>query len=283
MSEDKMNEEDIIAQLAKAGKDLESGEAVAEESSEAKAAEIDTSKYTEFEQEQMKLGWKPDGEKSAEEWARAKPLYDEIKNRGKQLSKMQEAIDQLTSHMKKQEEIAYQKALKKLNKEKQDAIERGDVQEVMEVEKKYEEMNQQPKEPPAEVKQFFDKYSDIFNSSNYDEMQIAEFAYARDKQLGAKGLPLDQHMKTLEEHMKKQFPNYFGYEKEVVARNDSGVESTTSAAVAGHRPVKSGKLTFNDLTDEQKAVARNFEQLNIMSIDEYLTSIKDEKEYDSKH
>ena len=259
---DIVKDADLIEEIKEAGEKL------------TKDVEVDvkTSEYTEFEQEQMKLGWKPDGEKSAEEWSRSKPLYDEIKNRGKQLAQMQKAIDQLTEHMKKTEDAAYKKALAKLNKEKQEAIERGDVEGVMEVEKKFNETQKalEQQAPPPEVEQFWNKYEKLFSSADYEEMEIAAFIRQRDNELAVRNMSPGDHMKVLEEHMLKKFPNYFNAGKEVIDRDDSGVESIDNSRKMNRK----GKLTFKDLTDSEKEVARNFEKCGIMKIEDYISEVQ---------
>ncbi len=51
-----------------------------------------------IEEEAQAKGWKEDGEKSAEEFLRAEPLYDELKERGKKLNKQEKEILELKDY-----------------------------------------------------------------------------------------------------------------------------------------------------------------------------------------
>jgi hypothetical protein len=72
-----------------------------------KKAETNEKILTDFEKEQQAKGWNPEGEKSAEEWLRAQPLYDEIKKRGKEIKQLQRTVDNMKSVMEKQTKLAY--------------------------------------------------------------------------------------------------------------------------------------------------------------------------------
>lgn len=227
--------------------------------------------YTEFEKEQMEKGWNPDGVKSAEEYARTEPLYEEIKARGKQLKQMQKAIDSLTEHMTKQEKLAYNRALETLRREREDAILRGDLQTVTQIENEQTRLTTVPESIP-EADAFTEKYGHIFQSPGFEEMEIAEFVKQRDIDLMSRKLSPKDHMKTLEDHMVKRFPNYFN-KKEVVSRSYSSVEMGDGDNVA--RKSSSRKFSFNDLSYEQKKVAQDFKSRGIMTVEKYIKDLVD--------
>jgi len=231
--------------------------------------------YTEFEKEQMEKGWNPDGPKSAEEYSRSQPLYDEIKARGKQIKQMQKTLDSLTEHMSKQEKLAYEKALETLRQEKEEAIQRGDVHGVMDVEQRQNNMLAEAKEQKQEVipeaEAFAEKYEHIFKSADFDEVEITKFVMERDSELMAKNLSPKQHMELLESHMLKKFPNYFGNGKETVTRGNQSVESGNGSNVVGKS--SKSKYTFHDLNPEQRRVARDFEKYGIMKVGAYIKQL----------
>ena len=66
-----------------------------------KADEQQHNTLTEFEQEQHAKGWNPGGPKSAEEWARSEPLYEEIKRRGKENKQLQRTLESLKDMLDK--------------------------------------------------------------------------------------------------------------------------------------------------------------------------------------
>lgn len=229
--------------------------------------------FTELEQEQLAKGWDPDGVKSAEEFARAEPLYEKIKAQSKELKQTKRAVDELKALMQKQEKLAYQKALDTLRQEKDEAILRGDLSTVREIEKQQQEMDNAPQPVAAPVADFLERYGDLFKSTDYEEMKIVEFVTRRDSELMRRKLPPEEHVKLVEEHMMKEFPNYFGAGKETVGRAQ-GVEAGLGSNVAG-KPSAIKKHTFHSLSDEQKKVARDFEKLGIMKTDEYIKSLVD--------
>lgn len=275
-------EDEIKSALAAEGIDASDAVNKAQET-ETQAKESTHSEekqYTSFEQEQIEKGWNPEGVKSAEEWSRSEPLYEEIKARGKEIKRMQKALDALTEHMTKQEKIAYDKALKTLSQEKEDAILRGDVKAVQQIEQQHIELTT-PKEIKKipEADEFTERYEHILNSANFEEMEIAAFVYSRDKELMDRKLSPAEHMKTLESHMLKKFPSYFnkGKEEEVVDRARSRTvetgEGSNVSRVSGKK-----KFNFHDLSPEQKQVARDFEKFGVMKIDKYIEQLIELKE-----
>lgn len=195
------------------------------------------------------------------------PLQEKINSQNKEIEQMKNAVDKFKELMDKQEKVAYNKALETLRMEKEEAILRGDVQAVMDIEKQQTNMN--VAETPVAVTNFLQKYDKIFNSYGYEEMKIAEFAKRRDVDLLKLGLSPDEHVKVVEEHMKLEFPNYFGNQKEQVNRNSESIESGIGSNVARKSTNKS-KITFHDLSDDEKKVARDLEKSGAMKIDDYL-------------
>ena len=268
-------EDSIKESLAAEG--IDASEALEKAHEVTEVSHTDTSReYTEFEQEQMAKGWKPDGVKSAEEYARTEPLYEEIKARGKQLKQMQKAIESLTEHMTKQEKLAYEKALETLRQEKNDAIYRGDVQAVAQIEQEQHRLTTPPPVRVPEADAFTEKYEKLFKSSGFEEMEIVKFIEQRDIDLMARKLSPAEHMAMLEDHMLKKFPHYFGGSKETVDRASHGVETGQGSNVA--RKSTRTKYTFNDLSPEQRQVARDFEKFGIMKVDDYIKQLVELKE-----
>lgn len=269
-----MSIEDTIKQTLKE-QGIDASEAI-EKAHEQEAPAVDDSHhsdrdFSEFEREQMAKGWNPDGVKSAEEYSRTEPLYEEIKSRGKQLKQMQKAIDALTQHMSKQEKIAYDKALHTLRQERHEAIARGDIRDVERIEAETQQLLTPPPVAIPEAEAFKEKYENIFNSANYEEMEIVKFLQERDVELMSRNLAPAEHMKTLEQHMLKKFPSYFG-QKEVVNRNDtSSVETGNSSNVV--KKSSRSRFSLHDLNNEQKQVARDFEKFGIMKVDEYIKQL----------
>lgn len=233
---------------------------------------------TEFEQEQASRGWNPKGKKSAEEWARSEPLYEEIKQRGKQIKNLQRTVDELKQFMSRQEEQAYKRALAELSAQRNQAIRNGDVELVNEIEKQSAELNPQKNTAAVEpdvVSDFKQRHADWLESTDFEHMQMSDWLYKHDVELGKRGLPPEQHMKLLEEHLIKQFPGHF--KKDTLQEDEeyTNINSVERSSYESDTKASSKKkFSFQDLNNYQKQVARDFERLGVMKIDEYIKQLQ---------
>lgn len=243
---------------------------------------------SEFEQEQVAKGWDPDGEKTAEEFARAEPLYGEISKRGKRLKEKDREIDdlrqtmnELKEHlakqqqsMQQQQQIGYQRALEELYERRVDAIEAGNVQEVANLDQQINEtssqmQNIQRQELPAPAKAFYERNKDWLESKDATAFEIREYADKRDKDLTRFNLPLDEHVRILEGDIQKKFADRFG---------ETAVNSPTVQAVEANTKTNTprrSKYTINDLSDIQKACCNRFVKNGIMTAQQYIQQLVD--------
>lgn len=234
------------------------------------AAPSEEKQYTEFEREQMSKGWNPDGPKSAEEWDRHEHLYTEIKKRGKQIKTLHRTVEELREHMQKQEQRAYERALAELTREKHKATRDGDYALVEALEKEQQSLKpvEMVQQLPASVIEFQEKHAKWLNGVSYEEMEMANWTLKRDQELAKKNLDPDQHMALLEEHLFKQFPDYFGHKE---AKKTIAVESGRSDAASA--PRSTHKKSFNDLNETQKKICRDFERMGVMTKDQYVSQL----------
>src|SRR5260221_586255 len=228
---------------------------------------------TEFEQEQKTKGWNPDGPKSAEEWARAKPLYDEIEKRGDRLKRMERTIEEMKSLMSKQEHAAYQRAMTELMKNRDAAIALGDVTAVKNLERQM--ASTQPaisqQQIPSATQEFMQRNKDWYEGTSYEAMKMTQFAKQRDNELASKNLSPDEHMAILEEHIQKEFPKYFNKEDDRQSSSQAVESGTGDSNVV--RTVGKKKYTLKDLNSYQKQAARDFERLGVIKVDEYIEQL----------
>lgn len=232
----------------------------------------DESKLSDIEHKAKEKGWNPDGEKSAEEFLRAEPLYDEIKARGKEIKELKQTLDELKGHMDKQQELGYQKALHELKAQRVDAIEMGDVKNVNELDQQIKEYEQNLNVQPAvlpEVAAFQDRNKEWIEDPSYEAQQIREFAHQRDQELAQFNLPPEEHLKMIESDIRKKFKSR--YASDEGSRKGMAVE--TDAAPA--KPVHKKRYKFSDLNAEQKKCARHFEKRGIMKVEDYIKSLVD--------
>ena len=237
--------------------------------------EEDTSRV---EKEALQKGWKADGPKSAEEFLRAEPLYDELKQRGKDIKELKETVSEMKTLMAQQREAGYEQALGDLERLKADAIRAGDVDTVSGLDdqiKTYEtELGNIPGEPVTpnempEVKSFYNQNKFWIEDTSHAAQQIREFAQKRDLELVPFKLAAQKHLDIIQQDIEKQFPDTF---KSTSDTPKAVVESDKTDTV---RIVsKKGKLSFADLSPEQKKCARHFEKNGVMSVEKYIDELK---------
>lgn len=220
---------------------------------------------TDFEKEQQHKGWNPQGEKSAEEWLRAQPLYEEIKQRGKEIKQLKRTVDSLKEVMDKQKKLAYDQAIYDLENKRNNAEVIGDVVKAQAIQQEIENTQQEaaaPQELPQEAYDFAERNASWMQGTTYEEMEIARFAKDRDLELAIKNLDPIKHIKTLEEHLHKKFPDYFGVN---IKPESQLVESSSSSGVFANKNKK--RYTINDLNPAQKKIIYDFERSGIITQD----------------
>jgi len=237
-------------------------------------AENATSEFTEVENQAIELGWKPDGPKSAEEFIRAQPLYDELKKRGKEIKKLNSRLEELTNHVSGLKKAGYKEKLDLLSAEREDAVARSDLDtlnylddELYNLKSEMSQVEEEHPEAPPEAMEFIHKYENVFKDYSLEAEEVKNFVAERDVQLASHNLEPDIHIKTLEKDMKAKFPKFFEVK---------GKEPTVSAVESDSRPVttkRRAKFTFSDLTHHQKEICKGFERKGIMSTDEYIKQL----------
>jgi hypothetical protein len=226
----------------------------------------------EFEKEQKAKGWNPEGTKSAEEWARAEPLYQEIKARGKENKQMRRTINELKAHMEKLESHAYDRALRDLEKEHKTAVYNGDEEEAQRIQQEKDNLVK-PEPIPEAVVEFQEAHADWLQDKSFEALEMQRWVVQRDADLVAYNLSPQEHMALLDEHVRQKFPDYFNpppEQEKVVSRAavESGYDSNVSNPTGRKK-----KFSLGDLNPEQKQTAQDFEKMGVMSIDEYIKQL----------
>lgn len=276
-----MSEDEIVAQINKELSDqgitpeVEVAPVAAvlpEEDVEEPKAEVSPKskkrELTEFEKEQMKDGWNPNGEKSAEEFARAGKLYREITKRGDEIQELKQTINEMKSFMDKQRQAGYDQALKELQHQRVEAISMGNVEEVDEIESQIRSM-EAPEAKPATptvhpaVAAFNKRYDDLIQDHSLEAFKIKEFLGKRAADLDQSGLDPEKAIQILESDMKAEFPARFGDPGSLTVERGSSLGASKSK----------GRHQFSDLTKEQKDCARHFVNQGIMTVEEYIKQL----------
>lgn len=231
------------------------------------------------EDEARKKGWRPDGgELSAQEFLAREPLYKELKALRKEMKDRDKAIKSLVEFNKKTEKVGYEKALQELQMAKRDAITESNVEAVEEIDKlildKQIEMSQveAPTELPTEVVEFVDRNASWAKGTSAEDIEMQKKAHALDNAIAkANGGYTDAraHLVEVENAMKALYPHRFEQSKE---KQPSPVMAESRQATGSAASAKKGKLTWTDLTPEEKRMAHYFKQSG-GSVEEYLDKL----------
>lgn len=245
-----------------------------------------------------KYGWDPNGKKGAEEYI--KFALDKFPERGEALSmqnkkleakdtelhEMKVTLDQLASDFKNQKEMAYQQALEDLKHQKRQAVSRGDTETFDKLEayqmnletskqqelidKNQHQVDNGQRQVDDALKQFNEK-NKWFVGTTFDEIDMQAYAKQIDNVISVRRLPIDEHLRFVEEAVQKKFPGYF---REVEEMEPSAVESVQHEENA---PVRSRRkvFTINDLTEAQRLAAKYLSDRKQMTVDEYIKRLVD--------
>ena len=229
-------------------------------------------------------GWKPEGKKSASDYI--KFALEKLPERGEalsaqsktieakesELSMMKATLEELSGHMKKQKEVAYNEAMAAFKEQKRQAILNGDVDAVDALEASIAPQQEEKHEVHPSISAFEEANSSWLNGDSYEELEMQDWVERHGMLLGKKQLPPEVHMKRLEQDLHKKFPAYFEAEAEEDEVVHSSVESAGGSSVAG---VKSNnkKYTFANLSDTQKQVAKYLQDSGHMKIEEYIKEL----------
>jgi hypothetical protein len=247
----------------------------AEEKEVLKESVEDTASLSDVEEEATKKGWKPDGLKSADEFLRAEPLYEEIKKRGKEYKALKTQFDELAKHVSALKKSGYEKRLEHIQTEREEAIARSDVasvdyldEELSNIQGEMQKDAQPPIHPAAAA--FEERHHDILTDYSLEAQAIKEFIVQRDQQLMTFNLDPEVHIQTLEKDLQSKFPRQFEAE--------TGEQEQAPAVESDSRPVttkKKSKYTFADLSQDQKSIYKYMEKRGVMSGPDYIKQLQE--------
>lgn len=229
-----------------------------------KVEKIEEVAPTEKEQKAMDLGWRPkdeyEGEKrwvDAEEFLERQELYDGIHKANRKAKKLEKVVETLLVHNKKIEEVAVQKALDALKQEKKDAAKDNDIERVVIIDEKIEQIKETSKgnkvvEPPVQhVLDEFKENNPWFDpeSPDYDE-DMETYAHGVGTKL-ERSHPDWAHEKLLSE-VAKQTKKAF--EHKLQNTNRKTPNKVSGKSTNDSTPPKEKKITYDDLTPEGKSM-----------------------------
>ena len=245
------------------------------EETEKESVLLEPDNKSDAEAEALSKGWKPDGPKSAEEFLRAEPLYEEIKRRGKEAKELKAQLAELTRHVAGLKKAGYETKIDQMQDQRQQAIVRSDVDSVdyydNELQKLKTEMQTdveiQQLHPAAQ--EFLERHKELQSDYSLEAQEVKDFISRRDKELFVHNLDPYVHIQTLEKDLQKQFPARYKSSAQV-AHQVSAVESD-AAPVASK--AKKGQFAYSDLTRDQKQVCQRLIKRGVMTKEAYIKQI----------
>ncbi|OHD28154.1 MAG: hypothetical protein A2Y38_15595 [Spirochaetes bacterium GWB1_59_5] len=220
-------------------------------------------------------GWRPleefDGDPEhwvdAKEFVKRAPLYEKNHKLKRELTEMKATIHELKGHIGKVSEAAYNKAVKDLQAQRDEAIDIGDRDQVKELDKAIKEAETlKPSQP--DVHPAIAAWEKVNKEWFYADPEITDFGMSR-AQAHLRKHPEDFEgaMEVMEAACKREFPGKCGDEKK------SERKPAPPAVEGGSSP--GAKRTFgeSDLTDEQRKVMSRFVRQGVMSKEEYIKDL----------
>lgn len=236
----------------------------------------------------LKHGWNPDGKKSSKEYieyavanfstkiAALDTQNKVIVDKDRKVAELEVVLNQLTSDMEKQKQLAYDQAVNDLKNQRKEAIKNGDVdlvERIDDAQVKIEENKQEQQQSYDQLKQ--NAYNDVLianfrkNNANWidgnseDELDMQVYARQLENAMSAKGIGLEEQLSKLENAVKKKYSDYFAEVSKYSAVEGGGSNETTVS--------KSKKeFTFNDLNAEQKTAAKYLADKKVTTIETYI-------------
>lgn len=225
------------------------------------------------EEKARAAGWKPlaefDGD--PEKWIDAKefvsraPLYEKNHKLTRQVAELQKTMHDMKQHMSKVSQAAYDKAVRDLTAQRDEAIELGDKAQVKEIDKALKEA-EAIKTPADDVHPAIKAWEADNATWFYADKEISNFgmAYAQNYLLQNPD-DFDGAMTNMEKAIKKAFPEKFENQR----RKDPPAVETGGKG--------EHKKTFgrSDLNDEQRKVMDRFVRNGVMTEADYIKDLVD--------
>jgi len=219
-----------------------------------------------IEQQAANKGWREGGPKSAEEFLRAEPLYDELKVRGKEIKELKATLDELKAHMNRQQASESDRLRTAVTQARLDAIQKGDVKAVDAADKQLQQFAPIKPQLDTHVQSFLDRNNAWLKDPSYEGQQMRNFAQQRDKELISFKLSAEEQVRVIDKDLRTKFPHRF----DDTGGTSQSVESDASPAMSQK---VSGKHTFDSLSPAQKIAARHFEKRGVMTKEKYIQSL----------
>ena len=222
-----------------------------------------------------KLGWKLDGELSANDFIlKSRDIQDSmrghINEQKKQISDLGSSVEALRVHNEKvykAEVTQLKEELNTLKVEKKEAIEEGDVEKVDELDGKIDNVKDAMTKPDVKQESINNPEFDTWVGDNAWYKTDSEMAkYADTIADQNPGASFERILSLVTKKTKEMFPDKF----EVQTTSQKVVSPVEGAG----RKITNQNFTKSDLTDNQRATMSQFVRQGIMTEKQYITDIQ---------
>lgn len=234
----------------------------------------------------LEQGWVPkddfQGEEhkwvDAGEFLRRGELFGKIDAQNRELKETRKTLQALEQHYLKVQETEYKRALTDLKKQKKEALIENDVEAVLDVDEKIDELKdeqlkqaqqsarqaaaQQTSEPHPEFVAWTSKNSWYENSK-----PMRAFADARGQELSGEGKSPSEVLRLIAEEVRKEFPNKFYNPKR---EEPSSVEGGTNSKQSSNNKI--------ELSELETQIMKKLVGQGVLTKDAYMADIKKQRE-----
>jgi hypothetical protein len=239
--------------------------------------QVQAPQYSDVEQAAIEKGWRPKEDytgdptkwRSAETFLALDEPLKRIESQSKELKKVREALEALSSHHKKVKEVEYNRALKHLQDARKEAFRNGETEQAFQIEERIEELKTEkeniivpdvPQEPTIAPE--FQEWVEA-NSWYQTSKTMRAAADAIGIELHSQGLTSKQVLKQVEEEIKKEFPHKF--------QNPKTTKPNTVEASSRGSPRQSESI---DLSPDERKIMESIVRTGIMTKEQYLKELK---------
>ena len=217
--------------------------------------------YSDLEKTAMDIGWDPNGKKDAKSF-----IIDGQKMRNEKITDLYELHADMKELMKQQKEHAYEQARKDLLAQRDEAIQRGDLDEVRKLDRDEGELKvRQAIQNEANA---FMKRNTWYSGLSKEERAMQKACAEIDVALAKKMLPPNEHFAALEKAVQEEFPDYFNLSS-VERKKPASVESGSGRAVTKSKK----EYSYDDLNDAQKKSCDRYVNMKLMTREQYIAEI----------
>jgi len=257
---------------------------------------LQTPEMSETEKQARALGWKTKEERlsegknnnhfvDADEYVRRQPLFERIDRQSKELRDLKQMNQAIAQHLGSLREEAYNQAALDLESKRIQAINEGDSNKALHIERQIKDTETRQKNDPLiqqrqavqqqqstihpETESFVHRNANWYNVNTTENRRMMEAAHLADRQLAEQAherdLVLDpvQHLKMVEESVRRNFPHRFEAVKQEVSKKEPSTPITPMVGIStsSKEASKTGTL-IGRLTPEQRKIGEHFMRSN---------------------